>query len=376
MKPTNRLSGSREADVQDRRSRLGARWTHDIPARGAIVLLLVTLFVLFSVLQPDKFFTGSNMRVMIEAQATILMLALAALIPLRSGEFDLSISSVAIFTGTLVATLNNDGFPVAVSITIAMLAGVVVGCVNGLFIVGVGVNAFVVTLGMLTLLGGITQAISSNDVVTTVPTALVSFSRYRLFGLSAVVWITWLLVLVLWYVFEFTPFGRYLLFIGGNRNAASLAGIRVQRWRFMSFVLSASIAAGAGVLLAGTLDAVDPSSSTAYLLPPLSAAFLGTTCIQLGRFNVVGTLVAVYLLAVGVTGLQLMGVQTWISDVFYGGALILAVTFARYVGTVGKTARGAGDVRSSIATRSPNGAESMSEAKSQTEPVPEREIAK
>ena len=117
-----------------------------------------------------------------------------------------------------------------------------------------------------------------------------------------------------------------------NRPAgprAFIAGLRVSRLRCGSFVAASVIAAIAGVLLAGTLGAVDPSSSGSYLLAPFTAAFLGTTTIQLGRFNVIGTLVGLYLLAIGITGLQLLGANGWVSDVFNGAALIIAVAFAR-----------------------------------------------
>jgi ribose transport system permease protein len=141
------------------------------------------------------------------------------------------------------------------------------------------------------------------------------------------VWIGWVIGLCLWYIFEWTPLGRYLLFIGGNRAAANLAGLRVAAYRFGALVLSGTVSAGAGVLLAGSLGVVDPSISNAYLLPPITAAFLGLSAIKLGRFNVFGTIIAIYLLAIGVTGLQLHGAQAWVANVFDGGCLIAAVAF-------------------------------------------------
>jgi ribose transport system permease protein len=125
-----------------------------------------------------------------------------------------------------------------------------------------------------------------------------------------------------------TPCGRYLLFIGGNRDAAELAGLRVNAFRQGAYVASGTLSALAGLLFAGSLGAVDPTSGGAYLLPPVTAAFLGASAIKLGRFNVVGTLVAIYLLAVGITGLQLLGLQSWIADVFNGACLIVAMAFA------------------------------------------------
>jgi ribose transport system permease protein len=125
-----------------------------------------------------------------------------------------------------------------------------------------------------------------------------------------------------------TPCGRYLLFIGGNPGAAQLAGLRVNALRQGAFLVSATLGAVTGLLFTGALGSVDPSAGAAYLLPPVTAAFLGASAIKLGRFNVAGTLVAIYLLAVGIMGLQLLGLQGWIIDVFDGACLIFAVGFS------------------------------------------------
>ena len=133
---------------------------------------------------------------------------------------------------------------------------------------------------------------------------------------------------VLLYLYDYTPFGRQLLFVGANREAARLIGLRVNRIRAAAFVGSALISAMAGVGLAGSLGAVDPSVGPQFLLQPYAAAFLGTTVIQIGRFNVIGTLIGMYLVIVGVTGLELLGASAWVAEVFYGGALIVAVGLA------------------------------------------------
>jgi ribose transport system permease protein len=302
----------------------------ELAPKSAIPFLLVASFVLFSILTPDLFFTWTNVRIMIGAQATILLLGVAATIPLRAGDFDLSISAVMVGSACLVGVLYAHGQPPLVCCVAAIALGIVVGAVNGLFVVGFGLGSLIVTLGMLTLLSGITSYLTKGVLVVTIPDSLRTFSNHTFLTLPLVVWIGWTIAAAVWFVFELTPLGRYLLFLGGNPAAAALAGLRVSRLRSGAFITSSVIAAVAGVLLAGTLGAVDPASSGAYLLPPFTAAFLGTTTIQLGRFNVVGTVVGLYLLAVGITGLQLLGAQGWVSDVFNGAALILAIAFAKF----------------------------------------------
>jgi len=295
----------------------------------AVPGVLVLLFTLFAVMSPQIFFTGTNLRVMITGQAIALLLALAATIPLRAGDFDLSISSVMIMSGVIVGVLTGHGVSPGVAYLLAIASGVAVALVNALFVVVFGIDGLIVTLGMLTILTGLAGFLADNQIVTTIPEGLQSFVTLPFLGLPLVVWIGWALAVVAWYVFEFTPIGRYLLFVGGNRNSAKLAGLRVTALRFGAFIVAGSLSALAGLLLAGTLGSIDPTSGHAYLLPPFTAAFLGASAIQLGRFNIVGTVTGLYLLAVGITGLQLLGVESWIAEVFNGACLIIAVGFSR-----------------------------------------------
>jgi ribose transport system permease protein len=195
----------------------------------------------------------------------------------------------------------------------------------------IGVNAFIVTLGAMTVLSGLTFGITSGAVLVNLPPALLSMSRAHLLGLPLAIWYGWILALLVWYVFEWTPLGRYLLFVGGNAEAAELAGVPVRATRVAAFTGSALLSAVAGVVLAGKFGSVDPTIGASFLLPPYAAAFLGTTVIQLGRFNVFGSVVGSYLLTIGITGLLLQGADPWVADVFNGAALMAAVTFARLV---------------------------------------------
>ena len=295
--------------------------------RWAMPLLLVLLFIAFSIAAPQTFTSLTNVRVMIGGQAIVVLLAMAVLVPLRAGDFDLSIASVMILSGVGVGVLTARGYPAPAACSLALLMGLVVGVVNGWLVVRLGIDGLIATLGTMTILGGLARLISSNALITTIPRELTDFADGRFLGLGAPVWAGWLVALSLGYVFELTPCGRYLLFIGGNRSAARLAGLRVDAFRHGAFIFSATLSAGVGLLYAGSLGAASASAGRAYLLQPITAAFLGASAIQLGRFNVAGTLVAIYLLAVGITGLQLLGLQDWISDVFIGACLIAAAGF-------------------------------------------------
>ena len=298
--------------------------------RFGLVFVLIAVVVGFSIALPSIYPTSTNLKIILSGQAIVLLLALAVTLPLRAGEFDLSIGAVAVTAATMVGVLTtNHHVPLGLAIAAAIGIGIVVGLVNAFVVVGIGINAFIATLGSMTLVSGIGYAISSDgQVIGSVPQGLVNLSSDEFLSLPVRVWMGWGLALVLWYVYEFTAYGRRLLFVGGNPAAARLTGIRVSREKASAFVLSATLSAATGVLLAGSLGSVDPTTAGDYLLQPYAAAFLGTTVLQFGRFNSLGTVIGLYLLAAGVSGLELLGVQTWVNDVFNGATLILAVAAA------------------------------------------------
>ena len=125
--------------------------------------------------------------------------------------------------------------------------------------------------------------------------------------------------------------GRRLLFVGRGREVARLTGIRVNRVRTGSLAASGFFAAIGGILYVGTTGAADPLSGQTFLLPAFAAAFLGATSILPGRFNPWGSIIAVYFLVTGITGLAFLGIETFVQNLFYGGALVLAVALSQLV---------------------------------------------
>lgn len=300
--------------------------------RYTVVVVLFVMIAVFSLLRPSTFFTLGNLTTIANSQAVLLILALALTLPLAVGEFDLSVASGlgfgAILTGYLSGTAH---WPLAVTVVVVLLVGALVGLVNGLFVVHVGVNAFIITLGTGTVLTGLTLLVSGGQILGGIPAGLATAMTTTVGGLAVPVYLALGLTVLLWYVYEYTPLGRHLTFIGLGAEVARLAGVAVKPLRWGAFVAASVIASGCGILAVGLLGSADPSASGSYLLPAYAGAFLGTTTIRPGRFNAWGTVVALALLVVGVTGLQLLGAASWVEQVFNGGALVLAVTFARLV---------------------------------------------
>lgn len=295
----------------------------------AIPIVLVVLIAIFSFIS-HGFFSVGNFESIVTAQAIIFILTLGVLFPLRSGDFDLSVSATMIVSATIVGVLTTQHHVnVGAAILLAMGAGVGIGIVNGFLVVFLGLDAFIATLGTQTVLTGIGYLITNTTVIASIPSSLETFSRHTIAGIPLAVIYGWCFAAICWFVFEYTAFGRSLLFMGGNREAARLVGLRVTSLRMSVFLISGTTAAFAGIVLAGQLGGVDPTSGAQYLLQPYAACFLGAAAIQLGRFNVIGTVVALYLLAVGITGIELLGVSDWVAQVFNGGALVGAIAFAQ-----------------------------------------------
>lgn len=299
--------------------------------RVALLGALAAVIVVFGVLKPAQFMTGSNFAAILGSQAVLVVLTCALLIPLTAGDYDLSIASTLMLSQMLIGVLNtHHDISIFALVPLCLLAGALVGFVNGGFIILFGIDSLIVTLGIGTLVSGIVLLISNSETLAGIsPTLINPVVVYRFLGVPLEFYYGLIVVVAQWYVFEYTTLGRRLLFVGRGRNVSRLSGLRVNRIRWGSFVASGIIAAGAGILYAGTTGAADPTSGANYLLPAFAAAFLGTTAFFPGRFNPWGSFVAVYFLVTGVTGLALFGLQSWVQDMFYGAALVLAVTLSQ-----------------------------------------------
>jgi ribose transport system permease protein len=303
----------------------------DMVQRVALPVAWLLLIVGFGIANPGVFLTAATFQTMLGSQAVLLVLTLALIVPLTAGDYDLSVAGVLTLSAMMVAILNvQHGWPIWAAILAAIAMGLVVGLINGLIMVFFGIESLIVTLGMGTLLTGITLWASDSATISGISQTLVDYVIVKRFaGISLAFFYAIALCALLWWVLEYTSVGRRLLFVGRGRSVSKLSGVRVGRVRVGALMGSAVLAALAGVLYAGTSGGADPSSGSTLLLPAFAAAFLGATSIMPGRFNPWGTAIAVYFLVTGITGLQLMGVQSYVQQLFYGGALLVAVALSQ-----------------------------------------------
>jgi len=295
----------------------------------AILVAWICLFLIFSILLPEVFPTSQNITSIANQKAATVLLTLGLVFALSAGEFDLSIGGAVSLGAAIPAWLATvHGFSLPVAILIALVFAALFGFINGLLSVKGKIPSLVVTLGTGTALGGIVSGIAGNTTLSVQTFSFVALVKTRIFGFYAAFWFMLIVAFIAWYVLEHTPVGRQLYFVGQGREVARLAGIRTNAYRYYSLILCSTLAALAGAMVLTTAGAAQSSIGKSYVLPAFAAAFLGSTAIRPGRFNVWGTVVAVYFLETGITGLQLKGFEVWITDVFYGLALVIGVLVA------------------------------------------------
>lgn len=309
--------------------RAPAYLTKDRLVPYAVPATLVILAITFSALKPQTFFTLANAQTILTTQSVLLVVALSLTVVLAAGDLDLSIGGMIGFTGVLVAWLTTiQGISIGFGLLLSLVAALLVGVINAVLIVKLSVNSLITTLAMGTLLDGLSTAFSNSETLGGIPSPVRTFANTRFLGIGTPFWYAVVLLVLLWFVLGHTPRGRFVYFTGEGREAARLAGIRVDRIRIGAIIVSALGAWLAGLILLGQTGSAQAGVGDSYLLPAYAAVFLGAATIKLGRFNPFGSVIAVLVLAVGSTGLQLFGLANWVTDVFDAGVLIVAVAFA------------------------------------------------
>jgi ribose transport system permease protein len=275
------------------------------------------------------FLTKANLSVVVGSQSVLAIIAIGAMIPLIAGEFDFSVGSNAGLCSVFSAAyLAENGANIFVGVAIAIGLGALVGIVNGIIVVHLKVTSLIATLGTSTIISGIVLQYTSGTSIVNVPRSLTDFGDGDSLGLPNTLWVLVAVGIATIYLIEYTPFGRYLHSIGSNRRASVLVGIAVPRLVFLTYVVSGVFAGAAGALLVARLGGANPQTGFDYTLPAVAAVFLGATTIRPGKFNTVGTFVAVFFLAALSSGLNLYGAPSYAVDYINGGALVVGVAIS------------------------------------------------
>ncbi len=292
-----------------------------------MLVIFAAMIVIFALLRPETFATSDNFQTIVNNQPVLVILALGAMITLIVGGFDLSLPSTLSLSSALAIGLQtNSGMAWPLVVVLCLVLGLVVGLVNGLIVARGGLNSFVVTLATSTILIGFATWYTGGQVLFgQVDAGFKTAGQGSLLGFVYPVFLALALVIGLWYLLEHTPIGRQMYASGSNPNAARLSGVSTSSLTVGAFVVAGALAALAGVVQAAKLGSAQPDIGAGFLLPAFASAFLGASVIRIGRFNPVGTLIGVLLVATGFSGLTLLGVEAWVQPVFYGVVLLLAI---------------------------------------------------
>lgn len=302
----------------------------DFAMRYGLVLASIALIGFFSLALPSTFPTALTFRSILSDKSIVAFVALAQMIPLAANKFDLSVGYAIGLAHILSIGLQVEaGFPWPLVVVVVCAIGVCIGTVNGLLVEAAQIDSFIATLGTGSVLYAVSIAYTGGrQIVGRLPGHFTAISDTVFFGVPAPAVYVLVLAVGLWIGFEYLPIGRYIYAIGANPRAAHLIGIPKSRYVVFAFAASGLITAFAGVVLGAKLQVGQSNVGPDYLLPSFVGALLGSTAFRTARVNVWGTIVAVMVLAIGISGIEQLGSSFFVEPLFNGTTLLLAVGLA------------------------------------------------
>lgn len=302
------------------------------PKRLSAVYLLIFFLILFRIIAPGTFLTTTTIQLVLGEGVVTCLVALAFLMPLAAGSYDLSVGAMLGFSLVVSVWISlHSGLPAIPGAIIAVLACGAIGALNGFIIIKVRVNSLITTLAMSQILAAAALLLSDNEqlVGSFAPKWSEIGNGKAILGIPNDFMFLLVIAVVLWFVLEHTPVGRYLLATGGNPEAARLSGVPVDRMIWSAMIAAGVLAGLAGIVYSMRTGVFNASTGPAYLFPAITAVFLGASQFS-QRPNIWGTLIAYFALAFGVQGIRLSAeaASVWINPAFQGVALIVAVAVA------------------------------------------------
>lgn len=300
----------------------------DLVERFGLVVLFIGVIALFTALRPETFPTSANFRSVALSGSVLAVVAMALILPLVTGRFDISVgANVGMCSIAVAAAMSDFGMSMVLAMLVALVIGGIVGLINGLLVSYLGINSIITTLGTATVIGGLVQAYTGGIPISAgLSPTLTNLSTLLLVGLPVLFVIMLVIGAVVLVVLEHSTLGRYFAAVGSNEKAAGLTGLPTRRVVLASFVGAGLLAGVAGILQIASQGNGNPQvGGIGFMLPALAAVFLGATTIRPGTYNLIGALVGLFFVSTTISGLSLMGVEPWITDVFNGLAVIIAV---------------------------------------------------
>jgi ribose transport system permease protein len=288
-------------------------------------LTLILLFVGLTLASP-YFLTSTNLASVVRQTAVINTMALGMTLVIIAGGIDLSVGSILAFSGLLGTMAMQAGLPIWQGIVIGLVCGLFWGFVNGALTVKLRINPFIVTLGTLGIVRGVTLIISNGLPVHRIPPGFAFLGEGNLLGVPVVLWILLACAAATHILLERTRLGRYTFAIGSNTDAAFYTGIPVGFHTIAVYAISGLLCGLAGMIEASRLMTGQPTAGQGYELQVIAAVVIGGGSLRGGEGSVVGTLVGAFIMGLLSNGSDLLGISPYLQQAIIGGVIILAVT--------------------------------------------------
>lgn len=288
-----------------------------------ILLWLLVVLIIVGILSSNVFLSPGNLNAMIIGRVTVGLIAIAMTICLAAGEMDISMGYMLGSCIMVAAWAGSMGAPAPVVLLIALLMGIVYGSFNGFLIVFAKIPSTIVTLASGMIFYSISMATNNSKSITGVlPKAVTALFKTRIFGQLPSVWVVLLLFVLAYWMLEHTPLGKQIYAMGFSEKVARLAGIRTRLLKFLTFAMSGAIVGVAALLTLGQSGNAYINTGPSYLMPCLAVAFLSITTHRVGRYNIVGTFVALLALGVAYNIAGLAGAPFWFENIVNGVILV------------------------------------------------------
>ncbi|MFK7881780.1 ABC transporter permease [Roseobacter sp.] len=297
--------------------------------RDAGTLLgLALIVVVFASLSP-VFLTAPNLINILQQSSINAAIALGMTLVIISGGIDLSVGPTAALSAVIGASLMVAGIPVPLAVMASLGVGVMCGLFNGVLVAYAGLQPFIVTLGGLSLFRALSLIYTGGNPIFGIPPEFRALTNGNVMGVPNSVIVVGIIALILWFVLNKTPLGEYILAVGGNEEAARIAGVPVARTKVATFVISGVLASIAALILVGRLGAAEPTIGNLWELDAIAAAAIGGASLMGGKGSVVGTLIGAIILGALRNGLTLMNVQAFYQLLATGIIIIVAMLIDR-----------------------------------------------
>ncbi|PYG89939.1 ribose transport system permease protein [Ruminiclostridium sufflavum DSM 19573] len=290
---------------------------------GAIVILLA--FTIICKANGKDFLTSSNIQNIISQSSVMAVVAIGASLVILTGGIDLSVGSIVGFVGIFGGIMIKSGVPLFAVIVICCVVCALIGLATGYFVSFGKVPAFIVTLGTMQIIRGLTKVLTSGKPVSGFPEALSKLSSFEIFGIPIIIIYVFIFYVLIVFTLSKTKFGRRIYSIGGNPNAAKLSGVKVNKIEMLTYMLAGLFSAFGGLMLLSRLSYADPNAGSGYEMDAIAAVVIGGIALSGGKGKVANTLVGALILGMLKCGLQILNVPTYYQTIIIGVVIIAAV---------------------------------------------------